>query len=190
MAAALLVDAHGVLPSSLPPLEPSAALEDIDKALATPVAEARAAAADRKATITELKQPDTKRAKTAATTAPTQPDFEDTACHQATALTLTSGEVVAVSPADSWGVVGLNISIPESAWGAQEGADTLGRYTIVGLAASVSPPAYVVRLLRGALAESTHMVSPSVVKSMLPRGVKSKLGTAMKRPPVPTPARG
>ena len=193
VAEALLVDAHGVLPSSLPPLEPVDALAMIDDALASPLLEARDAAAERRATSAELAAAAGRgsSAKGRRTTSPsrspvpvlTPPAPSPSPAAPATPMRLASGATVDASLDDSWGVIGAFVSIPESAWDSAAAASKAERYEVVGFAALSTPPAYVVRVVRGPLLGSSYLASPAVVKSVLPRGVRTSKAAALRRPP-------
>ena len=78
--------------------------------------------------------------------------------------------------------------MPESAWDSETSSAKTERYEVVGLAAQLETPAYVVRVVRGPLLGSSYLASPEVVKSVLPRGMRSKLAATLRKPPFASPS--
>jgi len=185
IAAALLVDAHGVLPSSLPPLEPTDALTMIDAAITAADGEAAAVKAG-KCEVAEA----VRGGSAAASGKSKKVGVAGPSASPATpapaplsSVALASGDSVEASPKESWGVVGTCVSIPESAWGVEGSAARAERYEVMAFAPNASPPSYVVKVVRGPLAGSSYLASPAVVRSVLPKSVRGKLGSALRGQP-------
>ena len=167
----------------------------IDSALAAPLEEAKVANAERRAAAAEMdavagagKGPKRARLGHKGTTPPLSPAPAAALPTSSMSVRLASGDSVEASPCESWGVVGAYVSIPESAWDSSDSHTKTERYEVVGFAARLSTPAYVVRVVRGPLLGSSYLASPAVVKSVLPRGLRSKLAASLRKPPYASPS--
>jgi len=189
IAAALAADAAGV--TSIPEIDPIAALADVDAAIASGDADASVAAAARAEEASELRS-EPKPAKAAKRSAAPKPAASTAAdpralrpppLPRAATIQIQGGCKVDCFASDSWSVAGQQLSIPESVW-TLEKSDTLRlRYVVAGLAFPADSPCFVVRVARGPRSGEYYLVGPDVVRSLMTGPMRRRAGCRLSRPP-------
>ena len=182
ITAALRADAGGICPSKLPTLEPTAAMNDMDAAIAAIADDDGRAPADKAKLAAELRgvQPEGRKAAKAAAP-PAAPPAPAAATLVACTAVLDTGDVVEYAPRDSCGVAGSCVTIPNAAWGMTDDAKL--RYTVLGLSFHEGLPYYVAEVARGALVGSRYLVGPDVIKALMTAAVRKAAGARLKRAP-------